>query len=52
VTLDPKTLQPSRTGLRLQPQHLHHALRRLGGFDRGLLAERFPLAGTALPLFG
>jgi hypothetical protein len=51
MTFDPKSLKASTNGQRIQPQHLHHALRKLGGFETGFLAEQFPLPGEGLPLF-
>lgn len=35
-------------GVRIRPEHVHHALRQLAGVDETL----FPLPGNALPLFG
>lgn len=35
-------------GVRIRPEHVHHALRQLAGVDDSL----FPLPGNALPLFG
>jgi hypothetical protein len=50
-TFDPVTLQESSGGTRIQPVHVHHALRQLGGFETGALAAQFPLPGKALPFF-
>lgn len=35
-------------GVRIRPEHIHHALRGLAGLDN----SEFPLPGDALPLFG
>lgn len=35
-------------GVRIRPEHVHHALRQLAGVDDAL----YPLPGQALPLFG
>jgi uncharacterized protein (DUF1501 family) len=35
-------------GVRIRPEHVHHALRQVAGLDDG----EFPLPGDALPLFG
>lgn len=54
VKVDPNTLQPAPegTGIRIEPQHIHRALRTLAGFGAEDEASRlFPLLGAAdLPL--
>ena len=35
-------------GVRIRPEHVHHALRKLAGVDE----SSYPLPGDALPLFG
>lgn len=54
ISLDPKTLEPSESGsaLRVEPKHIHRALRSLAGLDGDSEAERlFPLNDAeALPL--
>jgi hypothetical protein len=51
ISLDPSTLQPSSSGVRLRPAHVHRALRRLAGIDESTAAQRFPLEAEDLPLF-
>jgi uncharacterized protein (DUF1501 family) len=51
LKFDPRTLQARSTGTRIQPVHLHHAIRKLGGLQAGDVAARFPLPGEALPFF-
>lgn len=53
IGLDPRTLEPiGESGIRLQPKHLHRALRRLAGIaDHEKAERRFPLVGGEdLPL--
>jgi hypothetical protein len=52
VKVDPKTLAPSDSGLRIQPNHVHKALRKLAKLDDAGPAKGFGLAGEDLPLFG
>ena len=35
-------------GVRIRPEHVHHALRAVAGID----ADAYPLPGDPLPLFG
>jgi hypothetical protein len=51
LMLDPETLQPSPSGVRLRPAHVHKALRKLANIDDSPAAKRFPLAAEDLPLF-
>jgi hypothetical protein len=37
-------------GVKIRPEHVHHALRTLAGL--GEAADAYPLPGQALPLFG
>jgi uncharacterized protein (DUF1501 family) len=52
VLLDPKTLQPSASGVRIEPKHVHLALRKLISMDASPYAHQFGLPGDPLPLFG
>ncbi len=50
--LDPATLAPTREGgVRLRPEHLHHALREHAGVADTAGALRYPLTNEPLPLF-
>lgn len=51
LLLDPSTLQPSTTGVRLTPGTIQRALRRTLGIAAGEPASAFALAGDDLPLF-
>jgi hypothetical protein len=50
-TVDPKTLKESSTGTRITPLHIHNALRKISGLDKGTVSARFPLGGESLPFF-
>jgi len=50
--VDPGTLQPSDAGVKIGPEHVHRALRRLAGVHEHELAVRYALPGADLPLFG
>ena len=43
-SLDPNTLELADSGVRIQPGHVHWALRKLAGIDRTELTARFPLS--------
>jgi uncharacterized protein (DUF1501 family) len=49
--IDPSTLQVSDSGIRLRPEHLHHALRDHAGVADSPAAAKYPLLGDPLPLF-
>jgi len=51
VPVDPSTLLPSASGVKITPATIHRALRKIARIAPSL-AERFPLAGETLPLFG
>jgi hypothetical protein len=51
LMLDPETLQPSPSGIRLRPAHVHNALRRLAGIEESAAAAAFPIEAANLPLF-
>lgn len=51
LPLDPSTLEPNPTGVRLRPAHIHRALRRLAGIEASAEAKAFPLDAEDLPLF-
>ncbi len=48
--VDPDTLEVDDGGVKLAPEHVHHALRGLA--DLGSITDPFPLKGSPLPLFG
>jgi uncharacterized protein (DUF1501 family) len=51
--VDPATLQPvDEGGVRIDPSRIHRALRKVAGVDASEPAQKFPLAGDDLPLFG
>lgn len=52
ITVDPETLEPSKKGVVIGPEHVHAALRKIGGVGTGDLAREFPISGQDLPLFG
>jgi uncharacterized protein (DUF1501 family) len=53
LAVDPETLVPSKDGVIIGPEHVHSALRKIGGVESGELARAFPLpAAEELPLFG
>lgn len=47
LPLDPATLQPAQSGIRIEPKHIHFALRKLAGIqDSEPARQLFPLIGT------
>jgi len=57
IALDPVTLradynEQNPAAIRLTPSHIHQALRRLAGIANSAAAQRFPLMGEELMLFG
>ncbi|MGD8858468.1 MAG: DUF1501 domain-containing protein [Myxococcales bacterium] len=51
--VDPDTLEVvSEGGVKIGPEHVHHALRELAGLDDHELTAGYPLPGEPLPLFG
>lgn len=53
--IDPRTLAVSDRGVRIEPRHIHHNLRRLAGIDGAALAQRYPLdlePGDEIDLLG
>ncbi len=53
-TVDPASLSRSDSGVRIEPGHVHHALRRLAGIDGDAATQQlFPLLEVSpLPLLG
>ena len=43
LLIDPQSLGVSESGIRVQPQHVHHELRKLAGIADGEFAQMFPL---------
>ncbi|RYE80391.1 MAG: DUF1501 domain-containing protein [Myxococcales bacterium] len=53
LKVDPATLAFSGDGgLRIQPKHIHRALRRVAKFEGGTGDTQFPIVAEDLPLFG
>jgi len=50
ILLDPATLKPSSSGVRLRPAHIHRALRGLAGINGSTVTQRFPIEADNLPL--
>ena len=50
--IDPVTLAPSAAGVKLTPELVHLALRKLAGIDGAQVAKAFPFASSPVPLFG
>jgi hypothetical protein len=50
LLVDPSTLAPSTTGVKITPSAIHQALRKVARVSPEL-EQRYPLAGEALPLF-
>lgn len=52
LAVDPTTLRPSTTGIRITPTHVHQELRRIAGFTDNADAKRFPLKTPELRILG
>jgi hypothetical protein len=52
LKFDPASLEPAENGIRIEPKHVHRALRKLALLDETPQAKQFQLAGDDLPLFG
>ncbi|MEW5848678.1 MAG: DUF1501 domain-containing protein [Myxococcota bacterium] len=52
LTVNPTTLQQDPNGVRVTPEHVHLALRKLAGVQESEAAKAFPLGGQELPLLG
>lgn len=52
IKVDPATLQPKEDGIRIEPKHVHKALRKVAGLAGSTVEQQFPLAGDDLPIFG
>jgi uncharacterized protein (DUF1501 family) len=55
LTVDPRTLAVSDRGVRIEPRHIHHDLRRLAGIAGDPVVQRYPLAiddAEVMQLFG
>ncbi|MDX2089125.1 MAG: DUF1501 domain-containing protein [Kofleriaceae bacterium] len=52
LRVDPTTLAPNTSGIRITPTHLHQEMRRIAGVGESAGAKQFPLAGTELRLLG
>ncbi len=50
--VDPATMTPADSGVKITPGTVHRALRRVMGIDGHELAQRYPVLGEDLPLFG
>jgi uncharacterized protein (DUF1501 family) len=51
LAIDKATLQPSKSGIRIETKHVHRALRKIAGIAGTPLDTQFPLLGEDLPLF-
>jgi len=51
LEFDPQTLQVDNNGLRLEPKHVHQALRELAGVEANPVAQEFPLNAEAVAFF-
>jgi uncharacterized protein (DUF1501 family) len=51
LRIDPRTLEPSETGIRLTPGHVHRQLRALAGLSGSELDRMHPIQAEDLPLF-
>jgi hypothetical protein len=51
-TVNTKTLATDGSGIRIEPRHVHGALRKIAGLTGTDLDTQFPLTGETLPLFG
>ena len=51
INVDSQTLQPSETGVRITPAHIHHSMRELAGINQMPLTQRYPLSVQPLNLF-
>jgi uncharacterized protein (DUF1501 family) len=52
MTVDPTTLAVSDDGVRIEPKHIHRALRRLAGVEESEVARNFYVSGEDLPILG
>jgi uncharacterized protein (DUF1501 family) len=50
--VNPDTLELDNNGVTIGPEHVHRALRRVGGILNHEMSQRFPLPGDDLALFG
>jgi uncharacterized protein (DUF1501 family) len=51
LSVDPATLALDPGGIRITPEHVQRALRKLAGIEGAEVAERFPVDVESLPLF-
>ena len=52
IALDPQTLSPNSNGVRMEPQDIHRAMRRLFDVDSSSYNDQFTMRGRDLPIFG
>ena len=52
LKVNASSLAVDDSGLRIQPKHIHRALRRSAGLADSVGDKQFPIAGEDLPLFG
>jgi len=51
MTFNPTSLKADAGGVRIEPKHIHMALRELGGVAGSAIDKTYGFPGTALPLF-
>lgn len=44
ITVNPSTLEPDESGIRIKPEHIHKAFRIYAGIDDSQAAQNFPLS--------
>jgi hypothetical protein len=52
ATLDPGSLAPMEGGVKITPERIHLALRKIAGIDKDELVKGYPLLGESMPIFG
>lgn len=50
--VNPSTGEVDSGGIRIKPEHVHRAMRRLAGIDESEMAVQFGIGGEDIPLFG
>lgn len=50
--VDPETAEVASSGVRIKPEHVHRAMRRLAGIDESETVLSYGISGEDIPLFG